>query len=97
MPTGREGTCDLKAKLLQDPTVKAEYDALEGEFMLAGAVIGARVHAGLNQEQLAKRSSISLERLIMIEGGGISTRLDELQRISEATGTLLKVSFEHHV
>lgn len=38
-----------------DPVYRNDYDALEGEFALASAMIRARAEAGLTQEQLAKR------------------------------------------
>jgi ribosome-binding protein aMBF1 (putative translation factor) len=46
---------DLKAKLLKDPEVRREYDALEEEFALILEVAKARRRAGLSQAELAKR------------------------------------------
>jgi hypothetical protein len=43
------------AKLLSDPEVKAEYDALEDEFALFDEFLKARRHAGLTQAEVAAR------------------------------------------
>lgn len=40
---------ELKAKALSRPEVKAEYDALEGEFALLRELLAARQRAGLEQ------------------------------------------------
>lgn len=38
----------------EDPAYRAAYDALEGEFALACAVIEARAAAGMTQQQVAE-------------------------------------------
>jgi hypothetical protein len=40
---------EFKARLLADPEVKAEYDALAPEFEIAIELIQARMRAGLSQ------------------------------------------------
>ncbi|WP_245651210.1 helix-turn-helix domain-containing protein [Paramagnetospirillum marisnigri] len=49
------GLNDLKAKILADPEVKAEYDRLAPEFEIAETLIRARQRAGLSQAEVAKR------------------------------------------
>ena len=47
---------ELKAKLLADPEVKAEYDRIEREQIpLLDAILSARKEAGLTQAQVAER------------------------------------------
>ena len=46
---------ELKARLLANPEVKAEYDALEQEYAIARELIAARARAGLSQAQLAAK------------------------------------------
>jgi hypothetical protein len=66
------------ARWRKDPEYVAAYDALEDEFALIGALIGARAKAGMTQG---------------LESGRMpSTRT--LQRFAEATGTTLRISFE---
>jgi hypothetical protein len=42
----------LKARLLANPKVKAEYDALAPEFEIAAELLRARLRAGLSQAEL---------------------------------------------
>ena len=44
---------DLHMRWMDDPAYRAEYEALEGEFSLAAALVRARSNAGLTQQQLA--------------------------------------------
>ena len=45
----------LKARLLADPNVKAEYDALAPEFEISAELVRARLRAGLSQAALAAK------------------------------------------
>ena len=45
----------LHKKWMKDSEYAKEYDALEGEFALAGAVARARNRRGLSQTELARR------------------------------------------
>jgi hypothetical protein len=49
----------LKARLLANPKVKAEYDALAPEFEIAAELLRARLRAGLSQGELAARMGTS--------------------------------------
>jgi hypothetical protein len=50
----------LKARLLANPKVKAEYDALAPEFEIAAELLRARLRAGLSQAELAERMGTRL-------------------------------------
>ncbi len=43
---------------LHDPAIKAEYDAMEPEFMIIQAHVDARKNSGLIQKELSKRTGI---------------------------------------
>jgi hypothetical protein len=49
----------LKARLLGNSKVKAEYDALAPEFEIAAELLRARLRAGLSQAELAARMGTS--------------------------------------
>lgn len=49
----------LKARLLANPKVKAEYDALAPEFEIAAELLRARLRAGFSQSELAARMGTS--------------------------------------
>ncbi len=79
-----------------DPEYRESYESLETEFALASAIIEARKQAGLTQEQLAERMGISQPYVAKLEGGK-NPSINTLERIAEATGSQLKISFEPRV
>ncbi len=86
---------DLKKQLLKDPEFKATYEGMADEFELASAVIEARAIAGLTQEELADRMDAKQSLVARIESGDQNTTVKTLLRVAEATGTHLKITFEH--
>jgi transcriptional regulator with XRE-family HTH domain len=84
----------LKKKLLKDPEVRREYDALEEEFALAAAVAKARVRAGLSQAELAQRMMTTQSTIARLESGRGRPSTRTLDRFAKATGHRLKISFE---
>lgn len=77
----------------KDPEYVAAYDALEEEFALASALIGARTHAGLTQEELAERMGTSQSAIARLESGRSRPSTTTLAKLAAATGTKLRVSF----
>ena len=61
-----------------------EYEALEEEFSLSAAIIEARSRAGLTQAAVAR-----------LEGGGSKPSTSTLLKYAKATGSRLRISFEH--
>lgn len=51
---------DYKKKALQNPMVKAEYDALQPEYDIIQAMIDARVQQNMTQKELSTESVTSL-------------------------------------
>jgi ribosome-binding protein aMBF1 (putative translation factor) len=85
---------DLKNRLLKNPEVRKEYDALEEEFALAAAVAKARLRAGLSQAQLARRMNTTQSTVARLESGRGRPSTRTLDRFAKATGHRLKISFE---
>lgn len=85
---------DLHKKWLNEPEYRAAYDALEGEFALAAALIEARARAGLTQEELAARMHTTQSVVARFEGGRTMPSTRTLAKIAAATGSQLKISFE---
>jgi predicted transcriptional regulator len=75
----------FKAKMLADPDVKREYDALEAEFAIAKELIRARMRARLSQAELAKRMGTSQSTIARLESGQTLPSTKTLQRFAEAT------------
>lgn len=84
----------LHRKWMKDPDYKTEYEALNEEFALIGALIEARQKAGLTQAQLASRMKTTQAAIARLESGRVLPSTRTLQKFAEATGTVLKISFQ---
>jgi len=78
----------------KDPEYVKAYDALDDEFALASAIIEARAHAGLTQEQLARRMHTTQAVIARLESGRVQPSTRTLARLAVATGMKLRISFE---
>lgn len=81
----------LKARLLANPKVKAEYDALAPEFEIAAELLRARLRAGLSQTELAARMGTSQSAVARLESGDTLPSTKTLLRYAEATGSRVRV------
>ena len=81
----------LKARLLANPRVKAEYDALAPEFEIAAELLRARLRAGLSQAELASRMGTSQSTIARLENGHTLPSTKTLLRYAEATGSRFHV------
>jgi ribosome-binding protein aMBF1 (putative translation factor) len=77
----------------KDPQYTAEYQALEDEFGLAGALIKARGDADMTQEDVAQKMGTTQAVIARLESGRVMPSTRTLKRFAEATGTRLKISF----
>jgi len=86
---------DFKKKALQDPEIKAEYDALEPVYELRKKMIEMRTRKGLTQAELAtimhtQKSNIS--RLECGENVSFPT-LDTINKYARALGYKVNIEF----
>src|SRR3984893_7284173 len=81
----------LKARLLANPKVKAEYDALAPEFEIAAELLRARVRAGLSQAERAARMRTSQSTIARLESGQTLPSTKTLLRYAQATGSTFHV------
>lgn len=84
---------DFLEEQLEDPAVKAEYDALEPEFSVIQAMIDARRAAGLTQKELSDRTGIAQADISKLENGSANPSLRTLQRLAQGMGMKLQLSF----
>ena len=77
-----------------DPRYVEAYNALESEFSLAAALIEARAHAGLTQEQLAERMHTTQAVIARLESGRVKPSTRTLERFAAAAGMRLQITFE---
>ena len=82
------------AEQLEDPEMKAEYEALEPEFSIMQAMIDARKSSGLTQKQLAERTGIAQSDISKLEGGNANPSLRTLQRLAAGMGMRIKIEFQ---
>ncbi len=83
---------DLKARLLTDPAVRAEYDALAPEFEISAELVRARLRAGLSQAELAARMGTTATAIARLESGQVLPGTKTLLRFAKATESRLQVS-----
>jgi len=88
---------DLVKKMLENPSVKKEYDALENEFALFAEMIKARRLAGLSQKEIAQRMGTKQAAIARLESSSgkvkHSPSLATLQRYAKAIGCRLDIKF----
>ena len=84
---------DYKKKALQDPDVKAEYDALQSEYDIIQAMIDARNKEGLTQKELSERTGITQADISRIENGTRNPSLKMVKRLANGLGMRLKLEF----
>jgi len=89
---------ELKAKLLSDPEVKAEYDRIEREEMpMLDAILAARKEAGLTQAQVAERMGTKATSVARLEAALVSGKhspsISTLRKYANALGKQLDVRF----
>lgn len=82
------------AEWRKDAKYVEAYDHLEDEFSLAAALIEARAHAGLTQQQLAERMHTTQAVIARLESGRVKPSTRTLERLAAATGMRLRISFE---
>jgi transcriptional regulator with XRE-family HTH domain len=84
---------DIRAEVLADPAVKAEYDALEAEFSIASQLIALRATTGLTQREFAERVGMKQSQLARIESGKQIPKLETLAKLAAAAGYRIEVNF----
>ena len=80
-------------KQLQNPEVRAEWDALEPEFAIVQAIIDARKKSGLTQKQLSERTGIAQADISRLENGNANPSLSTLKRLASAMDMTLRIEF----
>jgi transcriptional regulator with XRE-family HTH domain len=83
----------LHKKWLKEPKYRKAYEALEEEFVLASAVIDVRNSAGLTQQELARKMGTTQPVVARLESGRSRPSMRTLERLAEATGSRLLISF----
>lgn len=70
----------------RDPQVKAEYDALAGEYAIVRELIAARARAGLSQSEVAERMGTTQSVVARLESGKRPPSMRTVERFARAVG-----------
>ena len=84
---------DYKKRALQNPEVKAEYDALQPEYDIIQAMIDARLQQNLTQKDLSARTGITQADISRIENGTRNPSLSMVKKLAHGLGMQLKLEF----
>ena len=79
---------DYKKKVLQNPEIKSEYDALQPEYDIIQAMIDARL-----QKDLSARTGITQADISRIENGTRNPSLSMVKKLAWGLGMQLKLEF----
>lgn len=85
---------DLKAQMLANPAIAAEYEAQAEEFAAARELIAARARAGLTQGEVAQRMGTTQSAVARLEGGKTTPSIRSLQRYAQAIGCKVALKLE---
>ena len=84
---------DYKKRALQNPKVKAEYDALQPEYDIIQAMIDARVPQNMTQKDLSAKTGITQADISRIENGTRNPSLSMVKKLAQGLGMQLKLEF----
>ena len=87
-------TTNLNKKSVEGHKHPRGQTTLEGQPVLASAVIDVRKRAGLTQGELAKKMGTTQPVVARLESGRVHPSIRTLERVAEATGSRLLISFE---
>ena len=84
----------LHDKWSREPDYREAYDRLGPEFELSRSLIEARTRARLTQAELAARMKTTQSVIARLESGRSRPSTRTLEKIAQATGTKLRISFD---
>lgn len=84
---------DFLNEQLQDPEVRAEYEALEPEFSIMQAMIDARKSSGMTQKQLSEKTGIAQADISKLESGSANPSCGRSSASLREWGCGSKLSF----
>ena len=84
----------LHDKWSRESDYREAYDRLGPEFELSRSLIEARTRARLTQAELAERMKTTQSAIARLESGRSRPSTRTLEKIAQATGTKLRISFD---
>ena len=84
---------DYNKNVLQNPDIKAEYDASETEYDIIQAMIDVLLQQILTQKDLSARTGITQADISRIENGTRNPSLSMVKKLAWGLGMQLKLEF----
>lgn len=88
---------DVKAKMLSNPEIKAQYEDLNDEFELFREMLRIRLSSGKTQEEIAQTLHTTTSAISRLENSGgkkhHSPSIATLRKYAKALGYNLKIQF----
>jgi ribosome-binding protein aMBF1 (putative translation factor) len=84
----------FKTKILKNPVVKDEYEALKPEYEVVKTIISQRIKRGWSQTELAKAVGSRQPVISRLERGEGNPSLSTLHKIARALDLSLEVSMK---
>lgn len=88
---------DTLKEEMEKPEFKKEWDNLEVEFQIIKAMIDGRNENHLTQRELSDMTGIAQGDISKIENGNANPSIKTLDRLADALGKKLKVTFESKI
>lgn len=85
---------ELKLELLQNKTVKKEYDRLTPRYKIISELISARLKNGITQKELAQKIGTKQSAIARFEAGNVNPSLGFLEKIAEVMNYEMIISFQ---
>ena len=85
---------DVKKQLLQSPEVQKEYNELKFQYDIKREIIKLRIEQGLSQQELADRINTKQSAISRLESGDYNPSLEFLNKVANALGKELHISFQ---
>ena len=80
-----------RTALMNNPALRAEYDALASQYKIIDAVISARLDQKMTQAELAERAETKQSNISRFESGNYNPSIEFLQKIAGALGKRLEI------
>ena len=82
----------LKAELLQDKTVKKEYNKLTPRYTAISELISARIKKGITQRELAQKIGTKQSAIARFEAGNVNPSLGFLEKMAKVMGYKINIT-----
>lgn len=85
---------EWERKIMKDPKIRREYEAMQPEFEIARQMIEARIKNKLNQKELAERMGTGQAAVSRLENATGSPSIALLKRLADALDKRLEIRFK---